>query len=124
MTAPDGFDELIHPTTRLSLVSLLAASNWAEFSFVKDSLRLTDSALSKQVSTLEAAGYVEVRKEGAGRRRRTKLRLTAVGRTAFDGHVSALRRIIAATSAIGGTHVGDTTETDLTDSSRPSYHAL
>jgi DNA-binding MarR family transcriptional regulator len=94
MSAPDGFDELIHPTTRLSLVALLAASTWAEFSFAKDALKLSDSALSKQVSTLEDAGYVEVRKEGAGRHRRTKLRLTEQGRVAFEGHVAALRQII------------------------------
>jgi DNA-binding MarR family transcriptional regulator len=98
MIAPDGFDELIHPTTRLSLVALLAASTWAEFSFAKESLSLSDSALSKQVSTLEDAGYVEVRKEGAGRRRRTKLRLTDKGRSAFEGHVAALRRIIDSTA--------------------------
>ncbi|WP_313885609.1 transcriptional regulator [Fodinicola feengrottensis] len=77
-------------------MALLAATEWAEFSFAKESLRLSDSALSKQVSTLEDAGYVEVRKEGAGRRRRTKLRLTQRGRSAFEGHVAALRRIIEA----------------------------
>ncbi|MFD0467034.1 transcriptional regulator [Nonomuraea thailandensis] len=66
MTVPAGFDELIHPPTRLGLVALLAAAQWAEFGFLKESLELTDSALSKQVSTLAEAGYAEVRKEGRG----------------------------------------------------------
>ncbi|WP_163509752.1 transcriptional regulator [Fodinicola acaciae] len=96
MSAPEGFDELIHPTTRLSLVALLAATEWAEFAYVRESLDLSDSALSKQMSTLADAGYVDVRKEGAGRRRRTTLRLTDRGRTAFEGHVAALRQIISA----------------------------
>ncbi|WP_306317027.1 MULTISPECIES: transcriptional regulator [unclassified Streptomyces] len=94
MSVPDGFDELIHPATRLSVVSLLAATEWAEFSFVRDSLSLSDSALSKQLHTLEEAGYLELRKEGGGRKRRTRVRLTDRGRTAFEGHVAALRAIV------------------------------
>lgn len=94
MSVPAGFDELIHPATRLSVVSLLAATEWAEFSFVRDSLSLSDSALSKQLHTLEEAGYLELRKEGGGRNRRTRVRLTDRGRSAFEGHVSALRAIV------------------------------
>ncbi|WP_043638551.1 winged helix-turn-helix domain-containing protein [Nonomuraea candida] len=98
MSTPAGFDELIHPPTRLGLVALLAATEWAEFGFLKESLGLSDSALSKQVSTLAEAGYAEVRKEGAGRRRRTLVMLTPQGRRAFDGHVEALRQLVARAS--------------------------
>ncbi|MEU9554265.1 transcriptional regulator [Streptomyces fumanus] len=94
MSIPTGFDELIHPATRLSVVALLAATEWAEFAFVRDSLSLSDSALSKQLHTLEEAGYVEIHKEGGGRKRRTRVRLTDRGRTAFEGHVAALRAIV------------------------------
>ncbi|CAM5263505.1 hypothetical protein STENM327S_03180 [Streptomyces tendae] len=76
MSVPAGFDELIHPATRLSVVALLAATEWADFAFVRDSLSLSDSALSKQLHTLAEAGYLELRKEGGGRRRRTNVRLT------------------------------------------------
>ncbi|MFJ6750903.1 transcriptional regulator [Streptomyces sp. NPDC091266] len=94
MSTPTGFDELIHPSTRLSVVALLAAAEWADFPFIRDSLSLSDSALSKQLHTLEEAGYLEIRKEGGGRKRRTKVRLTERGRTAFEGHVAALRAIV------------------------------
>jgi DNA-binding MarR family transcriptional regulator len=94
VTAP-RFDELIHPSTRLSIVALLAASDWSDFSFVRDRLDLSDSALSKQLSTLEDAGYVAVDRPLVGRRRRVRARLTATGRAAFDGHVAALRAVIA-----------------------------
>ena len=90
------FDELIHAPTRLSIVALLAASQWAEFTFVRDSLGMSDSALSKQISTLEEAGYVTVRKTGAGRTRRTHLRLSPHGRRAFRGHAAALQQITSA----------------------------
>jgi DNA-binding MarR family transcriptional regulator len=88
------FDELIHPTTRLSLVALLAAADWAEFAFLRDQLDLSDSALSKQLSTLEEAGYVQIDRPLRDRRRRVRARLTAAGATAFQGHVAALREIM------------------------------
>ena len=89
------FDELIHPSTRLSIVALLAAADWAEFAFVRERLDLSDSALSKQLSTLEEAGYVDIERPVRDRRRRVRARLTPVGRAAFDGHVAALRQIVA-----------------------------
>jgi DNA-binding MarR family transcriptional regulator len=100
MSAAPQFDELIHAPTRLSIVALLAAAEWAEFTFVRDSLGMSDSALSKQVSTLEQAGYVTVRKTGAGRSRRTHLRLSPRGRRAFGGHAAALQQIIAGAGAL------------------------
>jgi DNA-binding MarR family transcriptional regulator len=89
------FDELIHPSTRLAIVALLAAADWAEFAFVRDRLELSDSALSKQLSTLEEAGYVDIDRPVRDRRRRVRARLTPTGRAAFDGHVAALRQIVA-----------------------------
>jgi DNA-binding MarR family transcriptional regulator len=89
------FDELIHAPTRLSIVSLLAASEWAEFKYVRDSVGLSDSALSKQLTTLEEAGYVDVRKSFVAKRPRTSVRLSQRGRRAFAGHVAALQEIVA-----------------------------
>ena len=89
------FDELIHPSTRLSIVALLAAADWADFAFLRDELELSDSALSKQLSTLEEAGYVEIERPVRDRRRRVRARLTPTGRKAFTGHVAALREIVA-----------------------------
>jgi DNA-binding MarR family transcriptional regulator len=97
--APE-FDELIHAPTRLSIVALLAAAEWADFTFVRDSLAMSDSALSKQIATLEQAGYVTVRKTGAGRSRRTHLRLSPRGRQAFRAHAAALQQIIAGAGAL------------------------
>ena len=98
MTAP-GFDELIHAPTRLAIVSLLAASEWADFKFIRDSLGLSDSALSKQLTTLEEAGYAEIRKGFVGKRPRTSARLTRAGRAAFGLHVAALQQIVVRSGA-------------------------
>ena len=88
------FDELIHPGTRLSLVALLASADWAEFAFLRAQLELSDSALSKQLSTLEDAGYVSIDRPVRDRRRRVRARLTDAGRAAFEGHVAALQQIV------------------------------
>jgi DNA-binding transcriptional ArsR family regulator len=93
MTTP-RFDELIHPSTRLSLVATLAAADWAEFGYLKDALALSDSALSKQLSVLEQAGYVVTERRLDGSRHKVRARLTDTGRAAFDGHVAALRVIV------------------------------
>jgi DNA-binding MarR family transcriptional regulator len=60
---------------------------------LRDAIELTDSALSKQVSTLEEAGYVKVRKGYVGKRPRTWLSLTRAGRRAYDAHLAAWRAI-------------------------------
>ncbi|HEY7042732.1 MAG TPA: transcriptional regulator [Nocardioidaceae bacterium] len=89
------FDEVIHPSTRLSIVSLLAAVDWVDFAFVRDRLNLSDSALSKQFATLEEAGYLTIDRRVVDGRRRVRVCLTRSGRKAFDGHVAALRQIVA-----------------------------
>jgi DNA-binding MarR family transcriptional regulator len=96
MTTAARFDELIHASTRLSIVALLAAADWADFTFVRDRLELSDSALSKQLSTLEDAGYVEIDRPVRDRRRRVRARLTPAGHEAYRGHVAALRAIVGA----------------------------
>ena len=96
-----SFDELIHPATRLSVMALLAAADWAEFSFIRDQLGLSDSALSKQLATLEEAGYITIERPVSERRRRVRARLTRLGRERYVGHVAALQAIIAGASQTG-----------------------
>ncbi len=68
----------------------------AEFALVRDEVEVSDSVLSKQVSTLEQAGYVRVRKGYVGKRPRTWLSLTRAGRAAWTAHLAALREIAGA----------------------------
>jgi DNA-binding transcriptional ArsR family regulator len=89
-----NLDPVIHAPTRLQIMSLLAAATDAEFSFVRDSLEISDSVLSKHASALEAAGYVEIRKGHVGKRPRTWLKLTGQGRTAFQDYVTTLQQIV------------------------------
>lgn len=91
-----GLDEHLTHAVRFSIVALLAQLDLADFSFVRDEIEVSDSVLSRQVSTLEQAGLVEVLKDFVGKRPRTRLRLTPRGRRTFEAHVRALEAIVRA----------------------------
>ena len=100
-TRPDShprhrLDDLMNAPVRFSIIATLAGADNAEFSFVRDSIEVSDSVLSKQVSALESAGYVRVKKGYVGKRPRTWLSITAAGRATFDRHLDALREIAGA----------------------------
>lgn len=78
---------------RFSIVATLASVDSAEFAVVRDEVEISDSALSKQVSTLEQAGIVKVKKGYVGKRPRTWLSLTRDGRSQWQQHLAALREI-------------------------------
>ncbi|MEV4754850.1 transcriptional regulator [Micromonospora sp. NPDC049559] len=90
------FDEFLHVPARLTIVALLAPASWTEFGFIRDAVGTSDSALSKQLSALATADYVEVRKLPGVVGRRTLVRLTPHGRAAFQAHARALERIASA----------------------------
>lgn len=91
---PGTIDEFLHTPARLSIMSLLAPAEWVRFSFLRESIGTSDSALSKQLTTLEAAGYLETRKErGSGRG--ISVRLTEAGRAAFENYLTTLETLVA-----------------------------
>ena len=73
---------------------MLAVVDEAEFARVRDALEVSDSVLSKHVSALVEAGYVDNRKTFGPGPRTTWLKLTRKGRKALDSHVAALRALI------------------------------
>jgi DNA-binding MarR family transcriptional regulator len=90
-------DEIIHAPVRLSIMAALAAAERADFRFLRDTIEVSDSLLSKHILTLEEAGYVRVEKTFVGKRARTWLSLTEQGRTAFGVYMEVLRRITGGT---------------------------
>ncbi len=87
-------DPLIHPPARLQVVTTLSAVSEAEFATLRTALEVSDSVLSKHISTLADAGYVRSRKGVRAGRRTTWIALTATGRHALREHVAALRQLI------------------------------
>ena len=90
-------DEVIHQSTRLTLMSVLNAlphGEALEFKRLKAIARATDGNLGAHLATLEKAGYVEVEKDFVGKRPRTQVRISRAGRRAYEGHLAYLRDII------------------------------
>jgi DNA-binding MarR family transcriptional regulator len=79
---------------RLQMLSTLSAVSEAEFATLRAALDVSDSVLSKHISTLADAGYVRSRKGVRAGRRTTWIGLTSEGRDALREHVAALRRLI------------------------------
>ncbi len=97
MTSPAALsrlDPVIHAPKRLAAMAILANASSCDFPFLKDQLRLADSDLSKQMTTLVDAGYVTVRKSGRGRGSVTTYRITRSGRRAYATHRAALTALL------------------------------
>jgi len=88
-------DRVIHAPIRFAVMATLAATERAEFRFVRDTVEVSDSLLSQHVTTLEDVGYVRVEKRQVGRRTKTWLSLTRRGRAAFEDHLRTLNEIAA-----------------------------
>ncbi len=100
MSAPlPEFDPVIHAPARLQIATLLSAVDEAEFAFLRDAVKVSDSVLSKHLSQMADAGYVRLRKAALGGRQRTWLSLTREGRRAFAAHVAALEQLVATARA-------------------------
>jgi DNA-binding MarR family transcriptional regulator len=95
VTVVDDLDPVIHAPKRLAAMAILAGTTSTDFAFLRTHLDVTDSDLSKQMATLEKAGYVAVTKSGHGRGAVTTYRITKQGKAAFQRHVNALRAITA-----------------------------
>ncbi len=91
-----AFDELIHAPLRLQICAMLAPVRTVPFADLRDGLAISDSVLSKHLSALVEAGYVEVSRVRANSRSCRQVALTKPGRTALNGHLAALQAIVAA----------------------------
>src|SRR5665648_103069 len=83
-------DSNLTAPTKLTIMAVLVQLDDIEFGALRDATDLSDSALSKQLSSLQAIGYLDLRKGYVGKRPRTWARATDLGRDAFDSHVTAL----------------------------------
>lgn len=87
-------DPVIHAPKRLAAMAVLASASTATFAFLREHLEVSDSDLSKQMTTLEKAGYVATSKSGRGRGATTTFRITRTGRAAYERHRGALAAIL------------------------------
>jgi DNA-binding MarR family transcriptional regulator len=87
-------DRLVHEPARLMILLVLYTVEIADFTFLINVTELTDGNLSSHLSKLEAAGYVEIDKDFAGKKPRTRLRLTTVGRQAVENYRNTMQQAL------------------------------
>ncbi len=87
-------DEMIHQPVRLSIIAALSQNKKVDFTFLREYLQLNDSNLSRHLTALEEAGYIEINKVFEGKRPRTWLALSSQGQEAFQKYMQALHRIV------------------------------
>ena len=89
-----NIDRLIHEPSRLSIMAHLYVVESADFLFLIRQTGMTWGNLSVHISKLEAAGYLDVRKEFLGKKPHTVVSLTDSGRTAFDGYRESMKHVL------------------------------
>jgi DNA-binding MarR family transcriptional regulator len=90
----DGSD-VVHQRSRLAILAALYEAGDVEFGEVRRLTKLSDGNLSRHLQTLEEAGLVTARKGYVGRRPKTWVQLTDLGRSAFEHEIEILRNVVA-----------------------------
>jgi len=93
-----NIDRVIHEPARLLILTYLSAVESADFLFLMNQTQLTRGNLSSHLSKLEAAGYVEIKKEFVDKIPRTLLALTERGRKAFIEYQRSMKQILESLS--------------------------
>lgn len=91
VSAWQGVDRVIHEPARLAIAAILAASESADFVFLRRATGLTQGNLSAHLSRLGEAGYITMEKRFVGNLPNTLCRITAEGRAAFEAYRRQLR---------------------------------
>jgi DNA-binding transcriptional ArsR family regulator len=87
-------DKLIHAPARLMILATLHVVESADFLFVERQTGLTRGNLSAHMSKLEAAGYIEIKKEFVGKIPHTLLQITPEGRAALLDYTDGMKQVL------------------------------
>jgi DNA-binding MarR family transcriptional regulator len=95
-------DETVHQRVRLGVLAILMEAHRANFTFLRETLGVTDGNLSAHLTVLVNAGLVQLEKRFVEGRPRTWVRATPKGRTTFRAEVDALDRLVTRYRASAG----------------------
>jgi DNA-binding MarR family transcriptional regulator len=92
MPKPDQpkFDGLILSKTRLGIISALISGDKLEFTYLRNTLNLSDGNLSVHIRKLEDAGYIKVEKIFINRKPKTFCKITGEGHKAIQNLIKQL----------------------------------
>jgi len=81
-------DPLLHSQIRLAIMSLLISVKSAEFSFLLENINTTKGNLSFQLTKLEEAAYIMIKKSFKGKYPLTTCEITDKGIKAYETYVN------------------------------------
>ncbi len=84
----------MHQRNRLGILTITARARQADFGYLQQALGLTSGNLSTHLTVLEDAGLVRVERGYQGRRARTWVSITRLGRTALAAEMTALACLV------------------------------
>lgn len=87
-------DETVHQRVRLGVLTITNEARRVEFRFLQETMGLTAGNLSQHIRVLEEAGFVTVEKGVDGRRPRTWVAITRVGKAALREEIAALKLLV------------------------------
>jgi DNA-binding MarR family transcriptional regulator len=89
-----GLNDVVHQRARLGILTVLGEARRVDFPYLKSLLQLTDGNLGRHIEVLAAEGLVEVTKGYEGRRPRTWVEITKLGRGALAAEMAALKQLV------------------------------
>jgi len=94
-------DRLIHEPARYNIMALLYVVERAEYLFVQNQTKMTSGNLTAHAARLEKAGYLSFQKKFVRKKPKTFLRLTSLGRKAFEDYRSEMKRLFSTPPDVG-----------------------
>lgn len=90
----NDIDRIIHEPARLMILAYLYVVESADFLFLMRQTGLTRGNLSSHLSKLETAEYIQIKKEFVDKIPRTLLRLSKMGRKAFQEYRKNMKDLL------------------------------
>jgi DNA-binding MarR family transcriptional regulator len=94
-------DDVIHQRARLGIVVVLAEAGGADFTYLRDTLGLTDGNLGRHIQVLSDHDLVSVKKTFERKRPRTWVQITPAGQAALDHQIAAMKALVSRIEATG-----------------------
>ena len=95
-TSPtEDLDDTVHQRVRLGILTIANESRKVEFRFLQETMGLTAGNLSQHIRVLEEAGLIGVQKGTEGRRPRTWVSITRVGKVALRQEIAVLKALVS-----------------------------
>lgn len=86
-------NRVIHEPARLAILTVLSSCDSADFLFLEQVTALSKGNLSVQLTNLEAAGLIEIRKELIGKKTHTMVALTNLGRDEIKSYWHTMNQL-------------------------------